>query len=54
MFKVSVAGGQMDIFDNIYHHVGNKKSAILADEKGWHNIFFKHITSQIDEAVCSE
>jgi len=51
MFKISVAGGQMDLFDNIYHHVGNKKSAVLVDEKGWHNIFFKRVTSQIDEAV---
>ncbi len=51
MFKINVAGGQKDLFDNIYHQVGNKKSAVLVDEKGWHNIFFKNVTSQIDETV---
>lgn len=53
MFKRSIAGGQSDLFNSIYHQVGAKKSAELEDLKGWHNIFFKYVTNQIDESIFS-
>ena len=51
MFKRNDPGGQLDIFDNVYHQVSPKIRAKLEDPKGWHNIFFRQVLCRISEPI---
>lgn len=51
MFRVSPPSTMPDIFSNIYGQLDSTRQKQLSDENGWHNLFYKHVTSQIDERL---
>ena len=53
MFRKSQPSSQPDLFSNIESHFRERKQEQLNDENGWHNVFYRHLTSQVDESVFS-
>ena len=53
MFKRSASCSQPDLFSGFESHFTRRKQAQLNDQKSWHNLFYEHITSKIDEDVFS-
>lgn len=53
MFKRSASCSQPDLFSNFESHFTQRKQSQLNDPKSWHNLFYEHITSEIDEDVFS-
>ncbi len=53
MFKRSASCSHPDLFSNFESHFTDRKQAQLNDPKSWHNLFYQHITSGIDEDVFS-
>ena len=53
MSKRSAPCGQPDLFSNFESHFSERKQAQLNDAKSWHNLFYAHLTSKIDEDVFS-
>ena len=50
MFRRTPSDRQSDMFTSYESHLGRSKREKLADPKAWHNLFHKHIVSQVDEA----
>lgn len=44
---------QVDMFRNISGQVSDRKSKLLSDPCGWHNIFYKEVIRRIDETQFS-
>ncbi len=53
MFRKSQPSSQPDLFSSFEFHLKERKQDQLNDENGWHNVFYRHITSQVDEEVFS-
>ncbi|MDE2997728.1 MAG: transposase [Gemmatimonadota bacterium] len=53
MHKQSASRSQPDLFSNFESHITPRKQARLNDAKSWHNLFYQHLTSAIDEDVFS-
>ena len=53
MFRKSQPSIQPDLFSSFEFHLKERKQDQLNDENGWHNVFYRHITSQVDEEVFS-
>ena len=53
MYKRSAPCSQPELFSNFESHFTPRKQARLNDAKSWHNLFYEHVTSQIDEDVFS-
>ena len=53
MYKRSAPCSQPELFSNFESHFTPGKQARLNDAKSWHNLFYEHVTSQIDEDVFS-
>src|SRR3989304_8197234 len=50
MFRKSSEQTMPDIFSNIYEQLDAGRQKQLHDKRAWHNLFYQHITSSIDEA----
>lgn len=53
MFQQTAPSPQGDMFSSFDQHLGVGKRKKLEDPKGWHNLFFRHVTSEIDERPFS-
>lgn len=53
MFKRSRAYQEPDLFKGILPNLGKRKANMLADPLAWHNVFYREITSAIDESPYS-
>ena len=53
MYKKSASCSEPDLFSNFESHFTPGKQARLNDAKSWHNLFHRHLTSEIDEDVFS-
>ena len=53
MYRRSASRSQPDLFSNFESHFTPGKQARLNDAKSWHNLFYEHVTSEIDEDVFS-
>lgn len=53
MFKKSQASPPATLFSGISQHLSDRKLELLEKSDGWHNVFFREITSQIDEELFS-
>ena len=53
MYKRSAPCSQPELFSNFESHFTPGKQARLNDAKSWHNLFYQHVTSKIDEDVFS-
>ena len=53
MYKKSKSSSTPSLFEGISQHVGSKKAKKLDDANEWHNLFYKEITSRIDEDIFS-
>ena len=53
MFRKSEPSSPLDLFSNISSHFKGRKQEQLNAETGWHNVFYRHITSQVDESIFS-
>lgn len=51
MFKKTEKDLQLNLFDSPSMHLGNRASKKYEDPTAWHNLFFKLITSSIDEDI---
>lgn len=51
MFKVSSTNKQKDIFSSPEHMLGERELRAYEDPLAWHNLFYRHITSQVDETI---
>jgi len=49
MFRKSQSSSAPDLFSNFESHFKDRKQNQLNDENGWHNVFYGHITSKVDE-----
>jgi hypothetical protein len=49
MFKKSRPYQEPELFNSISSRIGDRKLKILEDSEEWHNVFFREITSRIDE-----
>lgn len=49
MFKTSSESTAMNMFSNITSHLRGVRLIHYEDKDGWHNLFWQHITSKIDE-----
>ena len=55
MFRKSQTSSVPDLFSNIESHFKARKQNQMNDENGWHNVFYGHITTKVDESrVCQE
>ena len=41
---------QGDLYTNIDSHLGDARRVKLHDSAAWHNVFYEHLVSKIDEA----
>ena len=53
MYKDSKISTEATLFGGISQAVGFEKGRLLDSEKAWYNIFFREVTSQINESVFS-
>ena len=53
MFKRSASCSQPDLFSSFESHFKGAKQDRLNDPTAWHNLFYQHITSKVDEDVFS-
>ena len=53
MFKKSPNHSFPNLFDNYAQHLSNRKLQKYEDEQSWHNVFYREITSEIDEGIFS-
>ena len=53
MFRRSALSSQPDLFSGFESHVSDRKRRQLNDANAWHNLVYRHITSQIDETLFS-
>lgn len=53
MYKKSRISTPLNLFDSYSQQMSGSKLTKLEDLSGWHNQFFKEITSQIDEDIFS-
>tara|TARA_B100000315_G_C14545455_1_gene573009 strand:+ start:147 stop:1673 length:1527 start_codon:yes stop_codon:yes gene_type:complete len=53
MFRRSASSSQPDLFSSFESHFKGPKQNQLNDPAAWHNLFYQHITSEIDEDVFS-
>ena len=53
MYKRSASCSQPDLFSGFESHFKRRKQDQLNDPKSWHNLFYQHVTSKIDEDVFS-
>jgi hypothetical protein len=51
MFKPSEPATEPDLFSLTDHFLGGQALQAYADPTGWHNQFFKHVKTRIDESV---
>jgi hypothetical protein len=51
MFRRSSPSSQPDLFSSFESHFKGPKQDQLNDPNTWHNLFYQHITSQVDEEV---
>ena len=49
MFGRSAPSSQPDLFSNFEWHFARRKQDQLNDPKSWHNLFYVHVTSKVDE-----
>ena len=49
MFQRTPPSPQGDLFSSFDQHFVNSKRKKLEDPKSWHNLFFRYVTSEIDE-----
>jgi hypothetical protein len=53
MFRKSQSSSAPDLFSNFESHFKDRKQNQLNDETGWHNVFYDHITSKVEESLFS-
>lgn len=53
MFKKTDTDHQLDLFSSPEMLLGKRALKTYTDSKAWHNVFFEHVTSKIDEDVFS-
>ena len=53
MFRKSQTSSVPDLFSNIESHFKARKQNQMNDENGWHNVFYGHITTKVDESLFS-
>jgi len=53
MFRKSQPSIHPDLFSNFDFHFKERKQNQLNDENAWHNVFYRHITSKVNESVFS-
>ena len=53
MFRKSQPSIHPDLFSNFAFHFKERKQNQLNDENAWHNVFYRHITSKVNESVFS-
>ncbi len=53
MFRRSAPSSQPDLFSSFESHFKGSKQDQLNDPAAWHNLFYQHITSKVDEDVFS-
>ena len=53
MFGRSAPSSQPDLFASFESHFKSRKQDQLNDPKSWHNLFYKHVTSKVDEDLFS-
>lgn len=53
MFKKSRPYQEPDLFKGIMPNLGERKARLLEDPLAWHNVFYREITSSIDESIYS-
>ena len=53
MFGRSAPSSQPDLFSGFESHFKSRKQDQLNDPKSWHNLFYKHVTSKVDEDLFS-
>jgi hypothetical protein len=51
MFRRSAPSSQPDLFSSFESHFKGPKQDQLNDPNTWHNLFYQHITSEVDEEV---
>ena len=51
MFGRSAPSSQPDLFSNFEWHFASRKQDQLNDPKSWHNLFYEHVTSKVDEGL---
>ena len=51
MFKESQESTPQDLFSSVTQNVGESKLKELTDESAWHNLFYREVTSKIDEGI---
>lgn len=53
MFGRSAPSSQPDLFSSFELHFNRRKQRQLNDPKSWHNLFYEHVTSKVDEDLYS-
>ena len=53
MFGRSAPSSQPDLFSSFELHFNRRKQDQLNDPKSWHNLFYEHVTSKVDEDLFS-
>ena len=53
MFGKSAPSSQPDLFSSFELHFNRRKQDRLNDPKSWHNLFYEHVTSKVDEDLFS-
>ena len=53
MFGKSAPSSQPDLFSSFELHFNRRKQDRLNDPKSWHNLFYEHVTSRVDEDLFS-
>ena len=53
MFGRSAPSRQPDLFASFESHFKSRKQDQLNDRTSWHNLFYKHVTSKVDEDLFS-
>ena len=53
MYKRSASCSQPDLFSGFESHFKRRKQDQLNDPNSWHNLFYQHVTSKIEEDVFS-
>jgi hypothetical protein len=51
MFKKSNQSSEQDLFKSVSQQMNGKKLRDLSDEQAWYNVFYREVTSQIDEEI---
>ncbi len=54
MFRKTGISRQLSLQTSVYQHLNGASSEKFVDETAWHNIFYKHVVSRVDENLFSE